>query len=217
MAEDSTSTASLGGNPETDTLDEQQGDTGENTQQAQQPGDEPAADSPRYREIQAAYTRSQQTLRDRENEIIRLRQQAQPIQQSSSTDPLADRERRLAERERQLQSEQEWAEVQRRYPPEVVEAYREASRNWQLDPSPLGAINGFVAGVRVLGERAKPAAVPTTAAPARRDAVKPRVDTSRSEAPDPAAIDKEIAGAKERGDLKGGVAALFKRAALTSK
>lgn len=213
MTEDSRATGQLAEDPEGDTLDEHEGDTAENTQQAQQPDEEyvPAA---RYREVQAAFTRSQQALRERENEILRERQfrqaAAQP-RQVDPNDPLAVREARLAERERQVAWDAEWSLVRQRYSPEEIEAYQEASRNWQLDPSPLGAMNGFVQGMRVLSEKRTTKTAPVPAA-TRREAVRPRVDTSRSDAPDPAAIDKEIAGAKERGDLKGGVAALLKRA-----
>lgn len=224
VTEDSTATGPFGEDPDEDTPAEDQDDTAENTPDAQ-PDDEPPIDSPRYRELQATFTRSQEALkqesalrREREDEILRLRAQAQP--QYDPNDPLAERERRLSEREAELAREAEWASVRTRYPPEVIEAYQEASRNWQLDPSPLGAINGFIQGTRFLAERAlaqqQGQAPEPSGAPTRREAVKPRVDTSRSEAPIPGAIEKEIAGAQERGDTAGVVAGLFKRAAAAA-
>jgi hypothetical protein len=188
-------------------------ETEENTPQAQQP-DDTTDWKQRYESLRPAFDRGQQRNRELENALIR--QAADQQRQASAADPLSERERILAQREAQLQWEREWAEIERRYPPEVVEAYRAASRNWQLDPSPLGAINGFIAGADTLLERRLPASQPQTPpAASRKEAARPRVDTSRSE-PDSAAIEKQIAGAQATHDLKGGVMALLRRGPNTS-
>jgi hypothetical protein len=194
--------------PDGDTPDDDAAVETENTPQAQQP-DDTTDWKQRYESLRPAFDRGQQRNRELEDQLIR--QAAAQQRQASAADPIGERERILAQREAQLQWEREWAEIERRYPPEVVEGYRAASRNWQLDPSPLGAINGFIAGADTLLERRLPAAQ-QQAPPAqtRREAAKPRVDTSRSE-PDLAAIDKQIAGAQARHDLKGGVLAMLRR------
>lgn len=206
MTDDSTVNGELDEDSDKDTPDDEQAATTGNTQTAQQPSVDWEA---RYKEAQSWGTRTTQLLRQREEELLTERQtRGQP--QADPSDPLAPERAALAAERQRLQTEREWAAIRAEYPPEIVDAYAEASRNWQLDPSPRGAITGFQQGLAAFAARVSAASNgEPEPLPTRDQAVRPRVDTSRSDAPDPDAIKTRIAGAKERKDLGEHVRALL--------
>jgi hypothetical protein len=209
VTEDSTTPAVPEGDPTPDTPDEQPADTGANTQQAQQPTEDWQA---RYLAAQSWGTQQAQARRQLEDKLLEERQ-ARSRPAADPADPLAADRQALELQRQQLQWDRDWAEIQRTQPPEIIEAFQEAQRAWALDPSPRGAVQGFVQGIQTFAVKVAAAqgqqprqAPPAAAAPP----VTRGVDTSRSEAPDPG-LDQKIAGAQKSHDLLAGVRALIGR------
>lgn len=198
-----------------DTEPQEQPDTAANTQQAQQPTVDWDSDANpykgRHREAQSWGTKAKQRVTELEQQLLSERQQRQQ-QPVDPNDPLAVREAQLAARERQINEAQEWSAIRAEHPPELLDAYTVFQRGYQIDPSPKGAIAAYQQSVLAFASAlnaSEPA--PKPALPTRAEAVKPVVDTSRSDAPDPDAITQRIAGAKERKDIEGHVGALLTR------
>lgn len=191
-----------------DTLEGELADTGANTQQAQQPSADWESDANPYRarqkEAQAWGTRLSQRNKELEEQVLRERNQRnQP--QVDPNDPLAPQRMALEARERQLREEAEWSAIRSEHPPEVLTAYEQFARAWALDPSPRGAVNGFMQGMVAFAQAAAGGEQPPeqqSPLPSRAEASQPRfVDSSRSDAPNPDETMSRIARAKESKNL----------------
>lgn len=174
--------------PTEDNREPESDDTATNT-----PSDEPPVD-------QANLTRWAQKLADRERRLAEREDRLLALAGSKDTDDEPDTGAALPpdvarelEQARQLKQEMEWAAVRQEIGEPVVDAYEVFYRGYQLDNSPKGALTAFVDAIRHLADTAQPA--PTTK-PTRAQAVQPRVDTNRPDAPDQNALDKKIEDAK---------------------
>lgn len=194
---------------EGETSEQETPGTAADTQQAQQPTVDWESDANpykgRHREAQSYGDRRVAAL---EAKLLEERQaRSQP--QVDPNDPLAIERARLAAERQSLEAERQWSQVRAEHPPEIIDAYGAFVRGYEVDPSPKGAVQAWLNSVMALAQataKETPAEAPL---PTRQEAVRPRVDTSRSEAPDPDAIDRRIAGAKERKDPLAHVRALM--------
>ena len=187
---------------------EAESDTGQaNTQQAQQPSVDWESDNnpyrKRYADIQSWDTKLNERNRALEEQILRERNdRGRP--QPDPNDPLAPQRAALEARERQLREEAEWSSIRSEHPPEVLTAYETFARSWALDPSPRGAVNGFMQGMIAFAQAAASGAeepLPRHCHRDRRPAQPRFVDTSRSDAPNPDETMSRIARAKETRNL----------------
>lgn len=187
-------------------LEAESDDTDANTPQAQQPSVDWESDANPYRarqkEAQAWGTRLSQRNKELEEQVLRERNQRQV--QVDPNDPLAPQRMALEARERQLREEAEWQSIRSEHPPEVLTAYEQFARAWALDPSPRGAVNGFMQGMIAFAQAAAGGEQPPSEQPlpSRAEASQPRfVDSSRSDAPNPDETTSRIARAKESKNL----------------
>lgn len=192
--------------------DDQQADTeAPNTQTAQQPTDDWQE---RYTNLQSW---SSTEIRKLQDQLIAEREDRQAAGTVDPTDPNAVERARQAKRDRELAEREALIDIRERAPRELVTGFDEYRRAKKLDPSPKGEIAAFEAGLRAFAmalPQQQQAEKPKPKLPTRAEAVKPRVDTTRSAAPDPAAIDEQIAGMKGRDSLIASVRHKFGMPAL---
>lgn len=202
--------------PDEDTQDDDLGDTEENTQD----DTEPDVDwETRYRALQSRWTRTQQELRQRENQLLELATRQQQGGQEAEADPeqpgyVPPQVARELEELRQYREMQEWESAKAEYGEPVADAYETFQRGWQLDPSPRGAYQAFLDAINVLAEAEVEDSAPRT----RTQAVKPRVDNNRQEAPDRSQLDKQLEDAKAgrgKDPLAAGIDAILRKAGLS--
>lgn len=203
MTDDSNATEPLEDDPEADTGDEQDDGTAGEHQQPQQPTEE-LVSAKRYKDLQATYTRSQQRVKDLEDRVLASQQpQARP----DPTDPLAAQRAQIEAERTQLRNEREWERIRSSKPKELVDAYTEFQRSFALNPTAEGAMTAYEQSIGSFAARL--AAAEAEEEMAQAPPTRSRVDTSRSEAPDPDAINERIARAKANHDPAAMVSALF--------
>jgi hypothetical protein len=179
------------GDPSEDTPDSADGDTGSDTPTDTAPTDWES----RYKELQANTDRrvaqvssKERQLAAREQALKRVEPEAPPADDDLKT--LPPHLRREVEEARAYREQAQWQEVKATYGEVVAAAYEAAFPSWPKDPAYVDAAIEFV---RVLSAGAPKG---QTAKPSRSEAVQPKVDANRSDAPDAADLDKKIETAK---------------------
>ncbi len=180
MAEDSTAPDAQQQDPEADTQAAANADTAENT-----PAANPQVDwEKRYKDAQAELTRLAQTRRQLEDRLLALQQapSAQPTSDAPADETPRERALRLQlEAIEQERTEREWAALQVEYAP-IIPGYDVFARGYALDPTPRGALNAFVEGLRAIAG-SNPAPEPAgTPKPSRRQATEPVTDPNHPSA-----------------------------------
>lgn len=183
-------------------------DSDQDSPEPQQPTDETA-------EQRRLATQQELTRKNQENADLRRQ-----IRELENRRPGDEPDEPMSPREQELQrqvTENEWDRTELVYGTDVVQAALTAYSVAEEDPSPGGLVASYEAYHQARLKSATPAAAAQAAAagtPTRAEAVRPRVDSNRSDVADLSQLDNDIEEAKRAGNDAGllkGVSALLKR------
>ena len=181
----------------TDTTAAPQGETAQSTPASPQDWER------RYKAAQAELTRQAQARAKAERELSELQAAAdEPDEDEQEATPRKRASRSSADAElwQQRALEAEWVNAQSIYGEDIIGAYTAAAELLDRAQTPADYVGAFEAYHQARLEGATPAAAAQrTSPPAQAQAVLPRADSNRSDAPPD--LTKQIEEAKRSGDL----------------